>query len=203
MQISWLGEAGIRLQVKDTVVLIDPPDNESGFGPSKQTAQVVALTERDGRDWKSLGGEPFVIETPGEFERQNVFFYGISLPGDPDRVHFRIEAEEMRLGHLGGLSGKLDNEQMAQFEGVDILFVPVGGKSVLDAETAASLISQIEPRIVIPIQYKVKGGTAAYSDASVFLKEIGAKSTDAVDKLKITKKELPADETQVIILNVS
>ncbi len=203
MQISWLGEAGIRLQSKDTVVIIDPPDKASGFGPSKQTAQVVAISERAGRDASSLGGDPFVIDLPGEYERQGVFFYGVQLPPDPGRIHFRIEVEDMSLGHLGGLTKKLDNGDLAQFEGVDILFVPVGGKTVLDAETAAALISQIEPRIVIPIQYKGKGGTANYSDVGPFLKEIGAKSNEAIDKFKISKKELPAEETQVVVLNVS
>lgn len=203
MQISWLGEAGIRLQIKDTVVMIDPPDKESGLGPIRQQAQIVVVSEKNGRDWKSLTGEPFLIDTPGEYERQGVFVYGLPLPGDPERVHFRIEGEDISLGHLGGLPKKIDNDQLSQLEGVDILFVPVGGKSVLDAETAASLISQIEPRIVIPIQYKVKGGTSGYADVAPFLKEIGAKSSEAVDKLKIVKKDLPAEETQVTVLSVS
>ncbi len=203
MQISWLGEAGIRLQVKDTVVLIDPPDKASGFGPSKQAAHIVALSESSGRDWKSLSGDPFVIDVPGEYERQGVFVYGVPVANDPGRIHFRIEAEDISLGHLGGLAKQLDNGQLGQFEGVDILFIPVGGKSVLDDEAASELISKIEPRIVVPIQYKVKGGTAGYGDVAPFLKEIGAKSTEPVEKLKIVKKELPAEETQIVVLSVS
>lgn len=203
MQISWLGEAGIRLQIKDTVIIIDPPDKASGFGPSKQAAHIVAVTESAGRDWKSLSGDLFLIDLPGEYERQGVFVYGIPLAVDPGRVHFRIEAEEMSFGHLGGLSTNLTSDQLGQFEGVDILFVPVGGKSVLDDEAAAALISQIEPRIVIPIQYKAKGGTAPYADVAPFLKDMGAKSNEPVDKLKIVKKDLPTDETNVVVLTVN
>lgn len=201
MQISWLGEAGIRLQIKDTVVILDPPDKSTGLGPIRQQAHLVAVSEKDGRDWKSLTGDPFVIDIPGEYERQGVFVYGLRLPADPGRVHFRLEGEDMSLGHLGGLAKKLDNGDLGQFEGVDILFVPVGGKSVLDAESAAALISQIEPRIVIPIQYKIKGGTTTYAEVAPFLKEIGAKSSESVDKLKIVKKDLPTDETQVVVLS--
>lgn len=203
MIISWLGEAGIRLQTKETVILIDPPAASTGLKPTKQAATIVAVTEAEGRDIKSIAGDPFVIDSPGEYERQNVFVYGISLPGDASRVHFRVEAEELSLGHLGGLQEKLDNAQIAALEGVDILFVPVGGKSVYDAEAASTLISQIEPRIVIPIQHKCPGSTAGYSDVSAFLKEMGAKTSDVVDKLKIVKKDLPADETQVIVLSAS
>lgn len=200
MIISWLGDAGIRIQTKETVILLDPPGASTGLKPTKQAASIVAISQADGRDVKSVGGEPFLIDTPGEYERQNVFVYGITLPGDPDRVHFRVEAEEISLGHLGSLDAKLDNGQLSALEGVDILFVPVGGKSVLDAEAAATLISQIEPRIVIPIQYKTPGSTAGYSDVSAFVKEMGAKASEPTDKLKIFKKDLPAEETNVVLL---
>lgn len=202
MIISWLGDAGIRLQTKDTVVLIDPPGSSTGLKPTKQAAHIIALTQTDGRDAKSVSGDPFVIDQPGEYERQNVFVYGLQLAGDPGRVHFRLEAEDMSLGHLGNLSSELDNGQLAPLEGVDILFVPVGGKGVLNADQASTLISQIEPRIVIPIQYKCPGSTAGYADVAAFLKEMGAKSSAAVDKFKIVQKDLPADESQVVVLSV-
>ncbi|MBI5466695.1 MAG: MBL fold metallo-hydrolase [Candidatus Kerfeldbacteria bacterium] len=200
MNISWLGEAGVRIQVKDTVILIDPPSAETELKPTRQSASIVALTQTDGRDVRSVGGEPFVINTPGEYERQGIFVYGLRLATDPQRVHFRIEAEDMSLGHLGNLDSKLDNGELAQLEGVDILFIPVGGGPVLDADAAAALISQIEPRIVIPIQYKVSGGTAKYSDAAAFLKELGAKNIEPQMKYKIIKRDLPAEETQVVVL---
>lgn len=201
MIISWLGDAGIRLQTKETVILIDPPAASTGLKPTKQAANIVALTQAEGTDAKSVAGEPFIINGPGEYERQNVFVYGIQLPGDTDRVHFRIEAEELSLGHLGSLDTKIENGDLAALEGVDILFVPVGGKTVLDAEAAAKLISQIEPRIVVPIQHKCPGSTG-YTDVSAFLKEMGAKSSETSDKLKITKKELPAEETRVEVLTI-
>ena len=203
MIISWLGHAGIRIHSKETVILIDPPAASTGLKPTKQAANIVALTQTDGTDVKSVAGEPFIINSPGEYERQNVFVYGLQLPGDEERTHFRVEAEEISLGHLGFIKEKLDNGQLAALEGVDILFVPVGGKSVYDAEEAAKLISQIEPRIVIPIQYKCAGSTAGYTDVSAFLKEMGSKSSEAVEKYKVIKKDLPAEETQVVVLSLS
>lgn len=202
MIISWLGDAGIRLQIKDTVVIIDPPGTDTGFKPTKQAAHIVALTEKAGRDATSISGEPFLIQGPGEYERQNVFVYGIELPTDAGRVHYRLEAEELSIGHLGGLNKKLENGQLGSFEGVDILFVPVGGKSVLDAERAAELVSQVEPRIVIPIQYRVSGSTSGYAGVDAFIKEMGGKGGSPVDKLKITKRDLPVEETQLTVLSL-
>lgn len=200
MQISWLGEAGIRLQTKDATLIIDPPSATTGLKLGKVTADILALTQTDGRDPGLVGGNPFRIDTPGEYERKQIFIYGIGLASEPGRVHFRIEAEEMSFGHLANLDHKLDNGELAQLEGVDILFVPVGGKSVLNADDAAELISQIEPRIVVPIQYHVPGSKLGYGPVEPFLKEMGAKQSEPQAKWKIAKKDLPAEETQVIVL---
>ena len=43
------------------------------------------------------------------------------------------------------------------FEGTDILLVPVGGYYTLDAKQAIEVINQIEPKIVIPMHYKLPG----------------------------------------------
>lgn len=199
MYISWLGEAGIKLQVKDTVVLIDPPS----IRPIRQAAQIVALTQRDGREWKSVAGDPFIIDTPGEYERSGVFVYGLNLQSEPNRVHFRVEADELSLGHLAELDHKIDNGELEPLEGVDILILPVGGKSVLTPDQATELISQIEPRIIIPIQYQVAGLKTPYGPCDAFLKAVGAKDVEPVDKYRAEKKNLPAAESQVIVLNPS
>lgn len=203
MHISWLGEAGIRIQSKDTVLLIDPPAAISGLKPTRLSAHIVAVTQAEGRDIKSIGDDPFVIDTPGEFERHGMFVYGLGLPSEAGKVHFRIEGEELSLGHLADLNHKIENGELSQLEGVDILFIPVGGKSVLNADQATELISQIEPRIIIPIQYQADGLKTAYTDIAPFLKAMGSKSIEPIEKYKISKKELPAEESQVVILGLS
>jgi L-ascorbate metabolism protein UlaG (beta-lactamase superfamily) len=200
MQISWLGEAGIRLQTKDAVLIIDPPATVTGFQPGKPAADILALTTAERRDPASVTGHPFTIETPGEFERKQVFIYGLGLPSESGKVHWRIETEDMSFGHLADLDHKLDNGELDQLEGVDVLFVPVGGKRVLNADQATELISQIEPRVVIPIQYHVPGSRLGYGTLEPFLKELGAKRTEPQAKWKFAKKDLPAEETQVMIL---
>lgn len=202
MIISWLGDAGIRLHSKEAVLVIDPPDASTGFRTPKQAANIVAVTLRAGRDPKAVGGEPMILETPGEFERKNIFVYGLAIASEPHHVHWRIEAEDMSFGHLGNLQHILENGELAQLEGVDILFIPVGGNDVLTPARATELISQIEPRVVIPIQYKATGGKANYGTLEAFLKDMGAKSPEPLAKWKIQKKDLPADETQVVILNL-
>jgi L-ascorbate metabolism protein UlaG (beta-lactamase superfamily) len=199
MVISWLGDAGIRIQTKDLTLIIDPPAQTTGFKHGKLTADVVALTQAEGRDADLVSGVTRTIETAGEYEVKQVFFYGLSLPSAPNQIHFRVEAEELSLAHVGSLTHTLDNGELASLEGVDILFIPVGGKSVLSAEAAAELISKIEPRIVIPIQFHVPGDKSGYDGIEKFLKEFGVKASEPQSKIKLAKKDLPAEETLVIV----
>ncbi len=201
MIISSLGDAGIRLQTKEAVVVIDPPAASTGLKVSRSSADIVAQTQVERRDLSNVTSPGLVITTPGEYELKQVFIYGLALASDPGKIHFRIEAEGLSLGHLGDLTGNLQNGELEALEGVDILFVPIGGKDTLSAEAAAKLISQIEPRVVVPIQYKITGLKIAYDDVAGFLKEMGSKDVQPEAKWKIAKKDLPAEETQVVLLS--
>jgi L-ascorbate metabolism protein UlaG (beta-lactamase superfamily) len=109
----------------------------------------------------------------------------------------------MSVGHLGDLAHGLENGELEPLEGVDILCVPIGGKSVLTPDKATELISQIEPRIIIPIQYQVAGLSSGYGPLDPFLKAMGAKNIEPAEKFRIQKKDLPADDSQVVVLKVS
>ena len=61
-------------------------------------------------------------------------------------------------------------------------------------------INEIEPRIVIPMCYKIPKLDIKVEGAEKFLKAIGAHDVAAVDKLTIKKKDLPQEETKVILM---
>ncbi len=92
--------------------------------------------------------------------------------------------------HLGDLNHLLSAAEVDELDGVDILMVPVGGDTTLDASQAVQVINDIEPTIVIPMHY---------DSLDVFLKEIGKEGTTPLPKLTVTKDKLPA-EMQVVVL---
>ena len=71
---------------------------------------------------------------------------------------------------------------------------------MLDAQAASQVISQIEPRIVIPMYFKIPGLKINLDSVSRFSQEFGVKEDATMDKLKINKKDLPQEETKIIIL---
>ena len=106
------------------------------------------------------------------------------------------------MGDIG--EEKLRGETIEALETIDILFVPVGGKHTIDGRAAKKITDQIEPRIVIPIHYKIPGAHEALDPVDVFLKEIGAGKAEKMDKLVIKKKDVPqTEETRVIVLSVA
>jgi L-ascorbate metabolism protein UlaG (beta-lactamase superfamily) len=214
MIITWYGHSCFKLQTSNATVLIDPYAKDIGIRLPKVTADFVLVTHdhSDHNNIADVGGSPYVAATPGEYEVRGVFAHGIAAYHDANEgkdrgaiTMYRIEAEGMTLAHLGDLGQpKLTDEQFEQLSGVDILFIPVGGVYTIDAKAAVDIITQLEPRIVIPMHYKIPGLDAKrfpIDGVDKFIKQMGLTTNGREDKLKIVKKDLPQEETRVILLN--
>lgn len=60
----------------------------------------------------------------------------------------------LRWAHLGDIGQHaLRADQKAELGGIDVLFVPVGGRTTVDAAGAAGLVKEIQPKIVIPMHF--------------------------------------------------
>ncbi len=210
MLITWLGQACFKIEGKETTIVIDPYE-DIGLKLSKLTAQLLLITHdhHDHANRKAVSGDPFVIAGPGEYEIRNVFVYGIAGYHDTSQgaergmiTMYTIEYEGMTLAHLGDLgTAELTPEQMEKLEDVDILMIPIGGEYTIDAKGAAKIISHIEPRIVIPMHYYIPGLKTGkkLDDEQKFRREMGAK-TEVMDKLRMTSKDIPQEETRIIFL---
>lgn len=210
MIISWLGHSAFKIQDKTVTLAIDPY-NKIGSNMSKFQADIllISLDQEDHNYGEAIKGEPFLIDGPGEYEIKNVFVYGVPVYHDDKNeaakskmTAFVIEMEGIKVAHLSDLGQQsLTAEQLDLLEGVDVLLIPVGGNETIDANGAVKIISQIQPRIVIPMHYKISGLSNKLEGVDKFLKEFGAGSAETMEKLKISKKDLPQEITKVILLN--
>ena len=204
MTIEWFGKTCVRITTRESTVVIDPFGAKSGLRVPRLTADLVLSTNGD-TDASVVAGEPFVIKGPGEYEKKKTFVYGIPVvdekrdSGGPLTLYL-IEAEGISLAHLGNLGHQLTNGELERLEGVDVLFIPVGGHGALNAEQASAVISAVEPRIVIPMQYRIQGLKENLDTINVFAKEMGVKDSETVEKLKISTKDLPQDNMKIVIL---
>ena len=213
MIISWFGHSSFKIEEKingeNISVVSDPFDSSVGLKVPNIEADIVSVSHNhfDHNNVSALRGKPFVVDCAGEYDIKGVIIEGIKSfhdekKGDDrgENIIFRFDIEGISLVHLGDLGDVLDNKQLEKIGGVDILFIPVGGKYTLDAKKAVEVISQVEPRIVIPMHYKTKDSKIDIDGLDKFIKEIGIEPIYE-EKLKISKKDLPSEDMSLVIFN--
>ncbi|MBD3251572.1 hypothetical protein GF380_03930 [Candidatus Uhrbacteria bacterium] len=214
MQIYWHGYSSIRIESKNgtmsSMLVTDPYENESSLRfPRTLDPDVVVLSHQDQKRFntKAFTNKPFLIADPGEYEVKGVFVDGIQDPavdeGTERPVIHRMITENISIAFLGQLNRKPTNIELEKMENIDILILPVGGGSVLDDEKAADIIGVIEPRVVIPMYYAIPGIKQKLGSVDAFCKHLGTCQREDVNKLKIQRKDLPADTVLVAVLERS
>lgn len=197
MQILWEGFNYFKLQNSQQTVLLNPYSLDKNINFTKIKADLALFSDPKHLNEAKVKDEAFVIEAPGEYEVNDVFVYGHRING---QIIYLLNFEDIKIAFLGEFGHHtLTDKDLELIEGADILILPVGGGDLTTAKEAVKIISQVEPRIVIPSCHKSGMGKLSADDVSVFVKEFGVKAEE-LDKLKITKKELPQEDIKLIIL---
>jgi len=215
MQIVWHGHSCFQITFprnKDEKanLVIDPFSEEIGIKMPSIEADILIITHDhyDHNNISAIKGNPFLISGPGEYEIKDVFIQGIKADHDKSQGRekgkitiFRIEGEGINICHLGDLGQKeLTSEQLDKIGDVDILMIPVGGIYTISAQESSKIISQIEPKIVIPMHYQIPKLKLKLDSLDKFLKVMGKKSVEPLNKLSIKKRDLIQEEMKIIVL---
>jgi len=215
MIISWLGHSCFKLQDKagaeGITVITDPYDKKIGLKMPSVEADIVTVSHDhyDHNNVAAVRNNPYLVNMAGEYDVKGVAIHGVESNHDDKGGHergknviYRFEIDDISVTHLGDLATTLSDAQLEALVGTDILLIPVGGKYTLDAKKAVEVISQIEPRIVIPMHYKTPDLAIDDIDGlEKFIKEFGVKPTEE-QKLKISKKDLPQEDVELVILSM-
>jgi len=217
MYITYLGHSCFKIQDKtgpDAVTIItDPFDSKIvGYKTPSHEAEVVTISHGhpDHNNVGAIRGNPFIVDTAGEYDIKGISIEGIDSFHDGKEgkergtnIIYRIIIDDITVVHLGDLGQTaLDAKQLEKLESTDVLMIPVGGYHTIDAKQAVEIISQIEPRIVIPMHYKNKESKSdKLEGVDKFIKEMGI-TPKYEEKLKINKKDLPQEDTELVILSV-
>jgi len=214
MQIIWYGQSCFQITTSKGKnhlinIVIDPFDESIGLKVPKLTADIVLITHshHDHNNIKAVSGNPFIVNGPGEYEVKGVFIQGIDSHHDSSfgkerglNTIYIIKTEEMQICHLGDFGQKeLTSEQVEQIGNIDILILPIGGVYTISAKEAKGIISQIEPKIIIPMHYQIPKLKIKLDDLDKFLKVVGIKTIEPQNKLSIKKGDL-SQEAKIIVL---
>jgi len=212
VEITYFGLNSVRLRGREAAMLIDPYDPKLGLSPVRLNVQVVVLTHEDPTHFsmQGLGNDYHLVTGAGEFEIQGIALHGIQTYHDHKKGAERgkntvyvVEIDDLRVCHLGHLGHVLDEAQLdAIGSKVDVLLVPVGDGSHVNATEATEIVNQIEPKLVVPISYKLPGLTLLAQNLEgleKFAKEMGATDLTPQPKLQLTSSPA-AEEPKLVIL---
>jgi L-ascorbate metabolism protein UlaG (beta-lactamase superfamily) len=203
--IQYLGRACVRVKGKEGIVISDPFPRGDGYDIGKPVAHIVTLSSNDPRHYaldavRPAGERVFVIDGPGEYEVGGIMVNGIRTYRDAARGAERgrntvyvLHLDELTFCHLGDLGHDLSTHQIEEIGTIDVLFVPA--YSTLTPAELTEVISEIEPRVVVPLYDQP-------NQLERLAHELGVKEYEAQDKLVVTGASLPAEgeETRIVIM---
>ena len=200
VEITWLGRTCFRLKGRDGVVLTDPCPPESGYRLAKQQADVVTVSRADDASYnyrEIVTDDPLFLDAPGEYEKGGILVTGYATKrADGTRnVMFIYELDGIKVGHLGLPSVP---QGLDELKDVDILLIPVGGGNSLAGAAAADVMTTIDPKIAIPMNYKTDFEPLDLEPLEKFIKETGSKA-EPQPKVQFSRSQLPEDLTVMVL----
>ncbi len=216
MNIQYYGDYCFKISTKpagrateDVIVWTNPLGKGAGLrGPQGQVDLILESHRDEAKEKESASEGELTLDTPGEYAVKGLTLVGLASfrdgKGGAERGQntiFLLETEELRLVFLGGLGSDLLPDILDIVSGIDILFAPVGGNDTLDPKAMAELVRKIEPKIVIPMHYKMNGLNFSLETEKAFLSALGGKIADKVTKLNIKKKDLEGKSLEIVLLD--
>ena len=205
MQIQYFGLSSFKITTKEASIITDPFHKDSGLTPPRGAADILILADKNNKLYTAISGvsgQPFAMDTPGEYDLKGVTVTGIPLKQEEKYISvFLIESEDIRILNLTHIKEwNMKEDEIESLGEIDILILPVGGNTVLSASQAAKVVNEIEPKIVIPSHYKMNDLIIDVDAVDKFIKEMGGKK-ETMEKLTVKKKDLLEEGTKVIVLD--
>lgn len=205
MIITHHGKEFFKVQTGDMVLAFNPISKDSKFKTNGFGADIalVSMNHQDynGADLVEYANKkPFVITGPGEYEVSEIMIQGFASKGFDNKVNtlYYLEFDGIKILYLGAMyQPELAVEVRQNIGDVDMLFVPIGGKTVLAPDAAHKLAVSFGPKVIIPMDYGSDQEKDALKD---FLKESGAEKVSPVDKFTVKLKDLAGKEQDVVLI---
>ena len=164
MKLKWYGHSCFAMTFENGTVLITDPFDDSMQYPLCTARADIALVSHDHLDHNhvsSLSGNPAVIKTAGAHFANGIKITCVPSFHDAERGAKRgenlisiIEADGLRIGHLGDLGHMPNEAQLQAIQNLDLMLIPIGGFFTIDTNQAIEIIHKANPRCAIAMHFK-------------------------------------------------
>ncbi len=167
LTIRWLGHMAFMFAGSGKSILVNPfkPVGCTAKYPApKEAADLVLIGSRllDEGFIENLPKDTKLLFRPGAYTVEGLTLQGIRTDHDRQggrrfgtNVAWRWQQGGVRVLYLGGTASPLTTEERILMGRPDVLLVPVGGgPKAYNAAEAKEAIAQLNPKLVIPMQYR-------------------------------------------------
>lgn len=164
MEIQALGHACFAVECENGVrVVFDPFDDSVGYDVPRVKADIVCLSHEhhDHGYAEAIEGTPLVLRKADTADLGGAHVYSVASFHDEnggaqrgENAIFVLEAEGLRIAHMGDIGHMLSDEQIEKIGKLDVLLLPVGGVFTVDALGAKKIADALGARVVIPMHYQ-------------------------------------------------
>lgn len=202
MKINYFGHSCFKITAKNGVSILTDPYTKVGYELPKGLTATAVTTSHAHFDHNYLSAVDceVVVKDTGVCFVKDVKITGIHSWHDEkngalrgDNVIFKFEADGISVCHLGDLGESVSPDLLKKIGEVDVLLIPVGGTYTIDAEQAKEYITQIAPKVVIPMHFKPLDGKLDISPLSAFVKFFPASMVvnERKGEVEVCKESLP------------
>lgn len=218
LSIQYLGHSCFMFEGDGQEVLVNPFRQigcTTGYPAPQVDVDLVMISSRlfDEGYVEGLPGDPRVLFQPGVYELGNQQIQGIRT--DHDRLQGRRFGVNVawswiqggvKVLHLGGAAAPITVEQKILMGRPDVLLVPVsGGPKAYTPEEAKVAIATLNPKIVIPTQYRTAASdeaTCPAEDLDAFLAVVeGMPVKRGSNQLRLNRGNLSQSSPVIQIMN--
>ena len=214
MKIKWNGHASFTITASDGTVIVTDPYDPSGYGgvlmydqvKDKADGVLVSHDHADHNYVKGLPGSPEVIKGSGRVK--DIKVKGIPTYHDEsggsergENTVFVFAVDGMNICFAGDLGHPLSDEQIKAIGPLDLLLIPVGGTYTVDADGAAKIAEDLNPKLIIPMHFKTDKCTLPISGVDGFLEKMPKANQFQQSEIELSQDKLPAAGTEVWVLN--
>ena len=199
MKLTWYGHSCFLIETEAGSLVFDPyaPGSVPGMSLPPLRADAVVCSHEH-RDHGYAAGVTLTGREPGFTLRSIPCFHDEEKGAKRGENRITVlEAEGLRVAHLGDLGHRLSAEQLAALGKLDLMLIPVGGFYTIGADIAAALVKTAQPRHCIPMHYRGRGfGYDVIGPVEPFLER-----RERVLRLECSSLELrPSPEPITIVL---
>lgn len=214
MKIKWYGHAAFNIVTDAGTRIIIDPYQSGAFGGALTYGKIIdeadiVLVSHDHDDHnytKDIKGKYLLVEKEGEYNDKGVMIAAIPTfhdqSGGSERgknLLFVVEADGVRVAHMGDLGHVLDARTLQRLGRIDILLIPVGGFYTIDAREATTVFNSLKPRITVPMHYKTDKCDFPIAGVEEFIRDKKWVNMAGTSEIVITGGSLPG-EPEIIVL---